>query len=227
MKSLGAVGSLTRTADQTQIARFWGLRSRTTGTRSPRRRRWHTDDPEQNARLFALLDLSLADSVIAFYDAKYTYHFWRPITAIRAADNDGNPATAADPNWTPLATTALDPSYPGAHAVVSAAGADVLSRFFGNDEDFAVTSEVLPGVERTFTSFSDAADEASPQPHLRGAALPLRPGSRPAAGHADRRLRHEQLPPPTGAGPPLSPASPRARFLPGAGPLTPQGALSK
>ena len=162
VKSLGAVGSLTRTADQTQIARFWG---------APIQNYWneiaqtaalaHGTTLEQNARLFALLDLSLADSVIAFYDAKYTYHFWRPITAIRAADNDGNPATAADPNWTPLATTALDPSYPGAHAVVSAAGADVLSRFFGNNEDFAVTSEVLPGVERTFTSFSDAADEAS------------------------------------------------------------------
>jgi PAP2 superfamily len=161
VKSLGAVGSTTRTPDQTQIARFWG---------APIQNYWneiaqtaalaHGTTLEQNARLFALLDLTLADSVIAFYDAKYTYHFWRPVTAIRAADNDGNPATAGDPNWTPLATTALDPSYPGAHAVVSAAGADVLSRFFGNDESFAVTSEVLPGVERTFTSFSDAADEA-------------------------------------------------------------------
>jgi len=162
VKSLGAVGSTTRTADQTQIARFWG---------APIQNYWNEIAQTaalangttlvQNARLFALLDLSLADSVIAFYDAKYAYHFWRPITAIRAADNDGNPATAGDPTWTPLATTALDPSYPGAHAVVSAAGADVLSRFFGNNENFAVTSEVLPGVERTFTSFSDAADEAS------------------------------------------------------------------
>jgi hypothetical protein len=162
VKSLGAVGSTTRTADQTQIARFWG---------APIQNYWNEIAQTaalangttlvQNARLFALLDLSLADSVIAFYDAKYAYHFWRPITAIRAADNDGNPATAGDPTWTPLATTALDPSYPGAHAVVSAAGADVLSRFFGNNENLAVTSEVLPGVERTFTSFSDAADEAS------------------------------------------------------------------
>ena len=162
VKSLGAVASTTRTDDQTQIARFWG---------APIQNYWneiaqtaalaHGTTLVQNARLFALLDLTLADSVIAFYDAKYMYHFWRPITAIRAADNDGNPATAGDPNWTPLATTALDPSYPGAHAVVSAAGADVLSTFFGNDENFAVTSEVLPGVERTFTSFSDAADEAS------------------------------------------------------------------
>jgi len=163
VKSLGVAGSTTRTDDQTQIARFWG---------APIQNYWneiaqtaalaHGTTLVQNARLFALLDLSVADSVIAFYDAKYTYHFWRPITAIRAADNDGNPATAGDPNWTPFSSTALDPSYPGAHAVVSAAGADVLSRVFGNaNERFAVTSELLPGVERTFTSFSDAADEAS------------------------------------------------------------------
>jgi PAP2 superfamily len=162
VKSLGAVGSTTRTDDQTQIARFWG---------APIQNYWneiaqtaaltHGTTLVQNARLFALLDLTLADSVIAFYDAKYTYHFWRPITAIRAASSDGNPATAGDANWTPLATTALDPSYPGAHAVVSAAGADVLSRFFGDNESFGVTSEVLPGVVRSFTSFSDAADEAS------------------------------------------------------------------
>ena len=163
VKSLGLASSTTRTADQTQIARFWA---------APIQNYWneiaqtaalaHGTTLVQNARLFALLDLTVADSVIAFYDAKYTYHFWRPITAIRAAANDGNPATAGDPNWTPLATTALDPSYPGAHAVVSAAGADVLSTFFGSDsENFAVTSEVLPGVVRGFTSFSTAADEAS------------------------------------------------------------------
>jgi PAP2 superfamily len=94
--------------------------------------------------------------VIAFYDAKYTHHFWRPVTAVRS---DG---VQADTNWTPLATTALDPSYPGAHAVVSAAAADILATFFHHDRDrFAVTSEVLPGVERSFTSFSAAADEAS------------------------------------------------------------------
>jgi membrane-associated phospholipid phosphatase len=163
IKSLGAIASTTRTADQTQIGRFWG---------APIQNYWneiaqtaalgHGTTLAQNARLFALLDLSLADSVIAFYDAKYTYRLWRPITAIRAAGTDGNPATVADPNWTPLATTALDPSYPGAHAVVSAAGADVLTSFFGDDNDhLAVTSEVLPGVVRSFTSFSGAAAEAS------------------------------------------------------------------
>jgi len=107
------------------------------------------------------LNLSFADSAIAFYDAKYTYQLWRPVTAIRLADTDGNPNTAADPNWLPLAgNTAADPSYPGAHSTISAAGAEVLTRFFGDDEQFSLTSPALPGVTRSFTSFSGAAQEA-------------------------------------------------------------------
>jgi PAP2 superfamily protein len=162
VKDLGAIGSTSRTADQTEIARFWA---------APIQNYWneiaqtvsiaHGTGLAQNARLFALLDLTLADSAIAFYDAKYTYRLWRPVTAIRSADSDGNPATVADPNWTPLANTALDPSYPGAHSVVSAAGAAVLGSFFGSDTDsFTVNSEVLPGVQRSFTSFTGAANEA-------------------------------------------------------------------
>ena len=117
----------------------------------------------QNARLFALLNLSLADSVIAFYDAKYTYNFWRPVTAIRAADMDANPETVADPNWLPQGgKTAPDPSYPGAHAVISAAGAEVLTSLLTRHHvDFDVTSEALPGVVRSFTSLSSAAEEAA------------------------------------------------------------------
>ena len=101
--------------------------------------------------------------MIAFYDAKYTYNLWRPVTAIRAADTDNNPETVADLNWLPQAgKTAPDPSYPGAHAVISAAGAEVLVSFFGKDHfKFSVTSEVLPGVERSFTNFSAAAEEAT------------------------------------------------------------------
>jgi hypothetical protein len=123
----------------------------------------HELSTAQNARLFALLNLSLADGVIAFYDAKYTYTFWRPVTAIRAADTDGNAQTAANLTWLPEVTnTTPDPSYPGAHAVISAAGAAVLIDFFGQDRfAFDVTSEVLPGVKRSFTRFSAASREAS------------------------------------------------------------------
>jgi membrane-associated phospholipid phosphatase len=88
---------------------------------------------------------------------------WRPVTAIRAAATDGNPDTAADPNWLPQAgKTAADPSYPGAHATISAGGAFVLRSLFGNKPfHLSVTSEVLPGVVRSFDSFAAVEEEAS------------------------------------------------------------------
>jgi hypothetical protein len=117
----------------------------------------------QSARTFALLNLTLADEVIAFYDTKYTYNFWRPVTAIRAAAVDGNPDTTADPNWLPQAgKTAADPAYPGAHATISAGGAFVLKALFGDKPyQLNVTSEVLPGVVRSFDSFAAVEKEAS------------------------------------------------------------------
>src|SRR5207245_5330251 len=87
---------------------------------------------QRSARLFALLNISLADTAIAFFEAKYTYNFWRPVTAVRLADTDGNPQTEPNPTWLPLSTrTAPDPSYPGAHSAISKAGATVLSFYFG------------------------------------------------------------------------------------------------
>jgi membrane-associated phospholipid phosphatase len=116
---------------------------------------------EHSARLFALLNISLADTTIAFFEAKYTYNFWRPVTAVRFADTDGNPQTEPNPTWLPLSTrTAPDPSYPGAHSAISKAGATVLSFYFGDQFTFDVTSESLAGVTRHFTSFSAAAEEA-------------------------------------------------------------------
>jgi PAP2 superfamily protein len=108
-------------------------------------------------------NLAFADSVIAFYDAKYTYNLWRPVTAIRAGDVDESPDTVGDPNWLPeVGNTTPDPSYPGAHAVISAAAETVLVSFFHKRRfNFNVTSEVLPGVERSFTSFAAADEEAT------------------------------------------------------------------
>jgi hypothetical protein len=164
IKSLGIANGTTATTDEALTGRFWNgaiqnYWNEITQTASVA----HGLTTAQNARLFALLNLSLADDVIAFYDAKYTYNFWRPVTAIRAGDTDNNPETIADPNWLPeVGKTAPDPSYPGAHAVVSASAAEVLTSFFTRDRfEFNVTSEVLPGVERSFTSFSDAAEEAT------------------------------------------------------------------
>ncbi|GAA4239949.1 vanadium-dependent haloperoxidase [Actinomadura meridiana] len=161
VKSLGQDTSTTRTADQTVQARFWAAPIQNYWNEiAQNAARRHGIGLVATARLFAALDRTFADSVIAFYDGKYHYLVWRPITAIRAADTDGNPATHADPNWNPLAATPPDPSYPGAHSVVAEAGAAVLSTFFGPSDRFTVTSEALPGVTRSFTSYQDAADEA-------------------------------------------------------------------
>lgn len=115
------------------------------------------------ARVFALLNVALADSVIAFYDAKYQYNFWRPVTAIRAADPNVTPGAMPDTQWLPETTnTAPDPSYPGAHAVISAAAAEVLVATLKTDWiSMNVTSEVISGVTRHFDSISDAEAEAT------------------------------------------------------------------
>ena len=164
VKSLGIAGSTSATADEALTGRFWnGAIQNYWNEIAQTASLAHDLTTAENARLFALLNLSFADAVIAFYDAKYTYNFWRPVTAIRAADTDGNPDTEADPNWLPeVGNTTPDPSYPGAHAAISAAGAEVLISFFHKDHfDFEVTSEVLPGVDRSFASFRAAAEEAT------------------------------------------------------------------
>ena len=164
VKSLGIADSTTATADEELIGHFWnGAIQNYWNEIAQTASLGHNLTTAENARLFALLNLSFADSVIAFYDAKYTYNFWRPVTAIRAAATDGNPETEADPIWLPeVGNTAPDPSYPGAHAVISATGAEVLVSFFRQHHfEFSVTSEVMPGVERSFTSFQAAAEEAT------------------------------------------------------------------
>jgi len=164
VKSLGIANSATATADEALTGRFWnGAIQNYWNEIAQTASVAHNLTTAENARLFALLNLSFVDGVIAFYDAKYTYNFWRPVTAIRAAATDGNPETEADPNWLPeVGNTTPDPSYPGAHAVISAAGAEVLTSFFRTDHfEFSVTSEVLAGVDRSFTSFSAAAEEAT------------------------------------------------------------------
>src|SRR6266404_276672 len=161
VKSLGQNTSTTRTPDQTVIGKFWaGPIWNTWNEIAENAALAHHTNLETTARLFAVLNLSFADSTIAFYDAKYHYQLWRPVTAIREANTIGNPAIAGDPTWTPLAVTALDPAYPSAHGVISGAGAAVLAAFFGNQDQIRLTSDVLPGVVRTFASYNDVATEA-------------------------------------------------------------------
>jgi hypothetical protein len=161
VKELGASNSTSRCTEETEIARFWADSSVT---------HWNQIAAtvstaqgltlSQNARLFALMNLATADAYIASFEAKYEFDFWRPVTAIRAADTDGNPDTAADPNWTPLIVTPPMPAYTSGHATFGAAAAVALAGFFGTDAiAFTSTSLFLPGVTRSYASFSEAADE--------------------------------------------------------------------
>ena len=162
VKSLGFITSTIRTPEQTLIGNFWNgniqdLLNEIAQTAAL----GHHLGLAHSARLFALLNISLADSTIALFEAKYNYQFWRPVTAIELAGDDGNPNTNPNANWLPLPTkTAPEPSYPGAHSSISFAGAEVLKFYFGDRFTFDVTSELLQGVKRRFTSFSAAAQEA-------------------------------------------------------------------
>jgi membrane-associated phospholipid phosphatase len=166
VKDLGSATSTSRTDEQTLIAKFWndGLGTAfAMGYWNRIAQQVATNQGlslDQDARLFALLNIAEADAQIACWDAKYTYNLWRPVTAIRAADTDGNPDTAPDATWTPLLTTPNFPSYTSAHSTLSAAAAGVLTALFGSDYHFTVVSDSLPGVTRSFDSFGAAAAEA-------------------------------------------------------------------
>ena len=109
-----------------------------------------------------MLSTASADALIACWDAKYFYNFWRPVTAIRAGDSDGNPDTTADPTWIGLVVTPPHPEYPAAHGCFSAASTETLEYFFGSD-DFAVRIDSnVPGLAnpvRTYARPSDALSE--------------------------------------------------------------------
>ena len=103
----------------------------------------------------------MADGYIAGWNVKYFYNFWRPVTAIRKGDTDGNPSTVADPGWSSFLITPAIPDYPSGHSILGGAASEVLSRFFGTDfVSFTTTSgPPFPGFTRSFTSFSQAALE--------------------------------------------------------------------
>ena len=167
VRQLGSVDSTVRTADQTATARFW---ANGPGTSTPPGH-WNVvaqivagdrrNTLEENARLFALLNITLADAAIVSWDAKYEFDLWRPVTAIRAADTDGNPRTGRDTTWEPFLTTPPFPTYTSGHSTFSGAAAAVLQAFFGtNHVAFVLPSETAGVADRSFRSFSQAADES-------------------------------------------------------------------
>jgi hypothetical protein len=162
VKSLGAINSTARTTDQTEAAQFWLENSDFTWNLVARlAANAKQNSLSQNARLFALLNMASADAIISGYKTKYIYNFWRPITAIRVADTDGNDDTTADPTWTPLAVTPAHPDYISNHSAYSGAAASVLALVFADDNfDFSVSTSTSPnGAVRSYHSFSEAADE--------------------------------------------------------------------
>ena len=160
-KTMGRINSPFRTADQTLLALFWQSSSATYFWNHVGLELTATQDMTllDNAHLFGALNVAIADSVIAAWDAKYYFHSWRPVTAINLADTDGNLATDVDTSWTPLIPTPAHPEYPSAHSVFSSGGAAVLAAFFGQNTPFTVDSDAMPGVTRSFTSFNAALAE--------------------------------------------------------------------
>jgi hypothetical protein len=176
VKSLGSLTSTTRTAAQSHAAAFWQTQPAVNYNAIARRFvDLYSLDLSDSARLFAMLDLIAADTLITTWADKYHFNFWRPWAAIRQADTDGNPATVADPNWKPMFDPSLDPAiggvgpalgpppYPdhvsGATSYASAS-MNAMAEFFGSDEmPFFATSSRFPGEQRAFTRFSDVTKE--------------------------------------------------------------------
>ena len=168
IKEIGSATSTTRSQDESDIAQFWAGQA---GTYTPLGH-WNRiaqtvaqsqgNTLEENTRLFALLGLTQADALISTYDNKYQYNHWRPVTAIREAATDGNPDTAADPNWSSFIITPNHPSYTAAHGTLSGASGALLADFFGTDDiAFTASTEGFVVPDRTFTSISQASTEAA------------------------------------------------------------------
>jgi hypothetical protein len=158
--SIGEKDSRTRTAEQSEIAQFWYEDSPLGWNRITNIVvRQQQIDAWTAARAFALINFAMADGFIAGFDAKYTYRFWRPVTAIQAAASDGNARTEPDPTWQPFLVTPPVPDYPSTHTVLGAAAAEVLIDLFGDKVRYRTSSLTLPGVTRQYKGFSSAAKE--------------------------------------------------------------------
>lgn len=163
VKAMGSLTSTVRTAYQAETAKFWQLDTpidmwdRVADSLAE----GHHFNLVRTARLLAMLNVAEADAAIAVWDAKNQFNFWRPITAIAQADLDGNPDTTPDTTWLPMLVTPYFQEYPSGHSGVSSAAATVLASFFGNDAEFTISSNGLPGVTRSFTSFTNAVAQVA------------------------------------------------------------------
>jgi len=166
VKELGSLTSTVRTDDETEAAVFWQANGAALFNGLFRQLATTQDlDIAEAARMFAMADLAGADGAIACWNDKYYYRFWRPLTAIRLAGSDDNPATVADPNWTPLfnsappLTTPAFPEHPSGHTAISGAVVETLKNFFGTDKVSFTMFSGLSGTTRGFDRFSQAIKE--------------------------------------------------------------------
>jgi hypothetical protein len=163
VKNVGGQVSQARTADQTETARFWFQRpsswyliARTVASQRGL-------DAWDSARLLGLMSLAMADGYIAGFKIRYVYDLWRPVTAIREGDTDGNDATVGDPSWNSLQNTPAVSDYPSTQSIFSGAASTVLAGVLGTDKvSFSITSgPPFPDIKRAFTSFSQTARESA------------------------------------------------------------------
>lgn len=174
VKALGARTGSTRTADQSVIANFWQENMSVIMNRFARGALLNKNvDAWRSARMLALVNVSISDALLASFDGLYHYYRWRPETAIRNAENDGNSATSADASWLPFVTdiklgpppqtpTPPIPDYPNPNAAIATAAAEMMKMFFGEDEtsvNLLSQDVTVNGTVRKFTSFSEAAEE--------------------------------------------------------------------
>ena len=162
VKSLGVATGSTRTADQSELGKFWLENTPDSWMKIALRLAAQRTMPGwELMRALALIEVAQMDAYTACFESKYFYHFWRPITAITLGESDGNPATAGDANWGSFDPVCPPvPDYPSGHAASAGAGAVALAQIFGGDTaSFTHQSVTLPGPTRSFTSFSQAQDE--------------------------------------------------------------------
>lgn len=159
VKLVGAKNSSARTRDQSDAARFWTISGIVADNDAARQLSAQKGlGVVENARLFALLNMAGADAVIGCWEAKYRYHHWRPVTAIRNAGSAGNPAMSADPAWEPFLPTPAHPEYPAGHTCYAGATEQVLQAFFGDKCSVSLTNPAVK-VTRTYQSLTQMGKE--------------------------------------------------------------------
>jgi hypothetical protein len=164
VKAMGTATGSSRTPDQTQLGIFWLENVPASWNRITQSLIAQKNlDGYKTAHLLAILNMAEADANIAVFEAKYFYNYWRPVSAVRLADTDGNPNTEGKAEWNILGkVTPPVPDYPSNHAADGGAAAELLKLYFGKDDfTFTTTSTTMPGITRNFTSLSQAATEVS------------------------------------------------------------------